>query len=129
MSRKAAAITVAAAAALDAAGGLAFAAAEHVSDAAGLYWAVATATTVGYGDVAPRTHAGHVLAVAVMLTVIPLFGAAFSLFTSGLTALHIRGHLRDTEAGIKAHLADSLRRHHADIITQLNRTDRTDGHG
>lgn len=33
----------------------------------GIYWAVVTITTVGYGDMAPVTHVGRFLAVAVML--------------------------------------------------------------
>lgn len=90
MNHRAALVTIATASALDAAGGLAFAGAEHRSAAAGLYWAVTTATTVGYGDVTPHTAAGHLIAVAVMLTVVPLFAATFSLFTSGLTSVHVR---------------------------------------
>lgn len=34
---------------------------------AGIYWAVVTITTVGYGDIAPMTGAGRFLAVVVML--------------------------------------------------------------
>lgn len=89
MRHLAAVITIACAALLDTAGGLVFAAAEHVPATSGLYWAVATATTVGYGDITPRTSFGRAIAVVVMLTVIPLFGASFSLFTSGLAGVHV----------------------------------------
>lgn len=119
MSHRAAAITVAAAAILDLAAGLAFSAAEHISDATGLYWAVATATTVGYGDVVPRTAGGHAAAIMAMLTVIPLFAATFSLFTSGLAAGHIRRHLQETEKHIWMHMENRLQHHHADIIRRL----------
>ena len=81
--------TISIAALLDLAAGVVFALVEHVTIWVGLYWAAATATTVGYGDVTPRTTTGHVVAVLVMLTVIPLFAAAFSLVTSGLTAIHV----------------------------------------
>lgn len=107
MSHRAAVVTIAAAAVLDTGLGSLFAATEHLSEAQGLYWAVATATTVGYGDVVPKTPTGHLIAVLVMLTVVPLFGASFSLFTSGLTAAHVRS----SERRIKAHVEDRLRTH------------------
>lgn len=89
MRHLAAVVTVTCAGILDVAGGLLFAVVEHLPWTSGLYWAVATATTVGYGDVIPRTSAGRAIAVVVMLTVIPLFGATFSLFTSGLAAVKV----------------------------------------
>lgn len=99
---------------LDLAAGGGFAATEHVSLGLGEYWALATATTVGYGDVTPRTAAGHVIAAMVMLTVIPLFAAAFSLVTSGLTA----GHVRASEQRIKEHVEARLRQHMARIAAR-----------
>lgn len=87
--RKAAAV-IAVAAGLDVAGGLAFAATNHEPAATGLYWAVTTATTVGYGDITPHGTASRIIATAVMLTVIPLFAATFSLVTTELTAVHVR---------------------------------------
>jgi voltage-gated potassium channel len=53
-------------------GGAAFALVERsarrrVRTRDGLWWAFATATTVGYGDVTPRTDAGRVLGAALML--------------------------------------------------------------
>lgn len=98
-------LTILAAAVLDTICGLVFAAVEHLSAGLGLFWAVTTATTVGYGDVTPKTAAGHVVAVVCMLTVIPLFGAVFSLFTSGLSATHIR----KAEHRIHEHLATGKR--------------------
>lgn len=107
MSHRTAVLTIALAAACDAGLGSAFAAAEHAGELTGLYWAVTTATTVGYGDVVPRTGAGHVIAVLVMLTVVPLFAATFSLFTSGLT----EGHVDRAETRLKAHTEERLLHH------------------
>jgi voltage-gated potassium channel len=45
---------------------------ESVPD--GLWWAVSTVTTVGYGDAFPTTAAGRVFAVVLMLVGVSLFG-------------------------------------------------------
>lgn len=89
MSRRAAVVTIASAVAFDLVGALWFAAVENISVASGLYWSVTTATTVGYGDITPHTHTGRLIAVLVMLTVIPLFAATFSLLTTSLTSMHV----------------------------------------
>ena len=47
--------------------GAAFASVEKTSVGNGIYWAITTMTTVGYGDVTPKTPEGKVLAIAVML--------------------------------------------------------------
>ena len=83
-------LTIACTAILDVFLGLAYAAADHLSHGLGLYWAVQTATTTGYGDLPPRTVAAHWIAVLTMVTIIPLWTATFSLFTSGLVAIHVR---------------------------------------
>ncbi|MHB1987249.1 MAG: potassium channel family protein [Acidimicrobiales bacterium] len=72
------------------AGGVAFAIAEHISVWLGLYWAVTTATTVGYGDVTPKTTPGHVIAVVVMLSTIPLIGAVFAIWSGAAAAARMR---------------------------------------
>lgn len=71
------------------AGGIAFALVEHVAIWTGLYWAVTTATTVGYGDVTPHNGAGRIVAVAEMLIAIPLFGAAFALLAAMATSTRL----------------------------------------
>jgi len=64
------------------ASGAAFAATQGESLWVGIYWALTTASTVGYGDVTPHNTAGQVLAAAVMLTAIPMLAAAFALITA-----------------------------------------------
>jgi len=71
-------------------GGVAFAVAEHVGIGTGLYWAVVTATTVGYGDVTPHNSTGRVIAVLEMLTAIPLFAGVFATVTATVTSLRLK---------------------------------------
>ena len=52
------------------AGGAAFAAVEkgqHLTAWDGVWWAMTTVSTVGYGDISPETDGGRVIAVVVML--------------------------------------------------------------
>lgn len=49
------------------AGGQAFSSLEKKSLTDGMYWAISTMTTVGYGDFAPKTQEGQLLAAVVML--------------------------------------------------------------
>jgi voltage-gated potassium channel len=71
-------------------GATAFSLDQHVSWFVGWYWAVVTATTVGYGDVVPHGVGGRLIAMATMLTVIPLMAAAFADWASALAGLHLR---------------------------------------
>ena len=48
----------------------------------GMYWAVVTASTVGYGDKAPVKWAGRALAAIVIIAALPMF----ALFTAELTS-------------------------------------------
>jgi voltage-gated potassium channel len=67
-----------------------FAATQNLPFSTGLYWAVTTATTVGYGDVTPHNAVGRLIASAVMLTTIPLLAAVFALVTGGAAVAGIR---------------------------------------
>ncbi|HEY2508776.1 MAG TPA: potassium channel family protein [Streptosporangiaceae bacterium] len=71
-------------------GGEAFAATQGRPFTTGLYWAVTTATTVGYGDVTPQNGAGRVVAALVMLTTIPLLASVFALATGSAAAAGVR---------------------------------------
>jgi voltage-gated potassium channel len=63
------------------AGGQAFSTIENRSLSDGLYWAISTMTTVGYGDVHPKTDAGRLLAAIVMLV-----GIGFVAIVTGAIA-------------------------------------------
>ncbi|WP_332870956.1 potassium channel family protein [Levilactobacillus tujiorum] len=56
--------------------------AEHVSWGEALWWAIATASTVGYGDVAPQTTVGKWAATLLMLVGIGFIGALTSTITT-----------------------------------------------
>jgi voltage-gated potassium channel len=75
------------------AGGAAFAAvypAPGLPVTTGWYWAITTATTVGYGDVIPKNAAGRIIASVVMLTTIPLLASVFALVTGQAAATGLR---------------------------------------
>ncbi len=72
------------------AGAGAFAATQGLPFSTGLYWAITTATTVGYGDVTPHNAAGRVVASLVMLITIPLLASVFALASADAAAAGIR---------------------------------------
>jgi len=86
---------------------------EHgfASIPASIYWAVVTLTTVGYGDLAPQTPLGRVLASFVMLLGYAILAVPTGIVTSELMAARGRP-LPTTEAcptcGHPAHDADAL---------------------
>jgi voltage-gated potassium channel len=70
-----------------------FALAESLPFTTGLYWAVTTATTVGYGDVTPHNPIGKLIASLVMLTTIPMLAAAFAIVSGAAAAASVRRFL------------------------------------
>jgi voltage-gated potassium channel len=82
-------------------GGAAFHALEnndhgvHISLWDGVWWAISTVTTVGYGDIYPHTAGGRVLAIVLMF-----FGIGFVALLTGATAQRfLATHLDALEAG------------------------------
>ena len=53
---------------------------------AGIYWAVVTLTTVGYGDIVPATALGKVCAAVVMITGFAILAVPFGIMTAELSA-------------------------------------------
>jgi voltage-gated potassium channel len=52
----------------------------------GMWWAIQTVTTVGYGDVTPRATSGRIVAVLVMLEGIALLTIVIAAITSTFVA-------------------------------------------
>jgi voltage-gated potassium channel len=55
-----------------------------------MYWAIVTLTTVGYGDLAPRTGLGKLVASAVMVIGYAIIAVPTGIVTSELTASRFR---------------------------------------
>ncbi|WP_268913382.1 potassium channel family protein [Lentilactobacillus sp. SPB1-3] len=64
---------------------LIFAAFEHDSLEKSLWWAITTATTVGYGDVTPTTGGGKIISAVLMLGGIGFIGLLTSTITDFFT--------------------------------------------
>jgi ABC-type amino acid transport substrate-binding protein len=60
----------------------------------GFWWAMVTMTTVGYGDVAPRSVAGRVLGLAWMLTALLVVSFFTASITSALTVGQLSNRIR-----------------------------------
>src|SRR6202050_2421651 len=71
-------------------GAAAFSLTQHVSFGIALYWAITTATTVGYGDVTPHNTGSRIIASVVMLTTIPIVAGVFALLAGASILAHIR---------------------------------------
>jgi voltage-gated potassium channel len=88
-------------------GGAAFSAVEtdqHLSTWDGVWWAVTTVTTVGYGDITPKTTDGRLIAIAVMLV-----GIGFiAILTAGAAERFIRsqGEIRREQVEIEREQAE-----------------------
>ncbi len=57
----------------------------------GIYWAVVTMTTVGYGDKAPKTQAGRAIAIAWMIASLVIVSLLTTTLVARITANHVGG--------------------------------------
>jgi voltage-gated potassium channel len=85
------------------AGGALFANAEHHSTWAGLYWAVTTMATVGYGDLAPHTVVGRVDAILLMVVGVSFF----ALITGSIAQRFVHSDVEAVEAALEHEEADA----------------------
>jgi voltage-gated potassium channel len=65
-----------------------------------LWWSLATVTTVGYGDVYPRTTVGHIVAGVLMIAGIALFGT----FTATVASFFVHQDAKQEDEKIDAAL-------------------------
>jgi len=88
-------------------GAEAFAAAENVSVGNGLYWALTTMTTVGYGDITPKTTTGKVVACILMLVGIGVFALITGAIAQRFLASEV-AEIEQEEQEVAASEADVL---------------------
>ena len=63
----------------------------------GMYWAVVTASTVGYGDKAPVRWTGRLLACLVIVISLPMFGIFTAELASAFTVYELASNIRGPE--------------------------------
>ena len=75
-----------------------------------IYWAIVTLTTVGYGDIAPQTPIGQVLASVIMILGYSIIAVPTGIVTAELTQAKITNRLiQDCEkCGFDNHAPDAL---------------------
>jgi ABC-type amino acid transport substrate-binding protein len=59
----------------------------------GMYWALITASTIGYGDKVPKRWIGRILAAVLILIFLPLFGYFIAELSSDLTIQQLKSNI------------------------------------
>jgi voltage-gated potassium channel len=83
-----------------------------------LWWSLATVTTVGYGDVYPRTTVGHIVAGILMVAGIALFGT----FTASVASFFVQQDTRQEDEKV-----DAVLRKLDAISERMNQMEKTGG--
>ena len=97
---------------------------EYTSIWVGMWFALQTVTTVGYGDVAPKDAAGKLVAALIMLE-----GVAFlAILTAGITSTFVARAAQE-RLGVEEDTRDSdmdrINARFDDLAEQINRLERT----
>jgi voltage-gated potassium channel len=93
-------------------GAEAFAAAEKISVGDAVYWALGTMTTVGYGDITPKTVTGKVVACTLMVAGIGFF----ALITGAFAQRFLAPDVEEIEAG-EGDIAEQIRLLREQVMT------------
>jgi voltage-gated potassium channel len=93
---------------------------EYKNVFVGMWWAIQTVTTVGYGDVTPKEVAGRIVATFVMLEAIALLAIVTAAITSTFVARAT--HLQDAAAAQEGEKHDAqIERRFDDLTVRLDR--------
>jgi voltage-gated potassium channel Kch len=95
---------------------------EYPTVGRGLWWAMQTVTTVGYGDVTPQHTSGRIVAVVVMLWGIALVSILVAAVTSTFVARAVRERGRADADDDGA--ADRDQARYDDLVARLERIER-----
>ena len=63
----------------------------------GMYWALITASTIGYGDKVPKRWIGRILAAIIIIVFLPLFGYFIAQLSSDLTMQNLKTNINGPE--------------------------------
>ena len=89
-------------------GGAAFAAIEEEPNTwDGVWWAMTTMTTVGYGDFYPRTDGGRVLAMVLMIVGIGFVALLTGAIAERFVAAQVRGEVEAAEREVAGEIDDA----------------------
>jgi voltage-gated potassium channel Kch len=96
--------------------------AEYSNVWVGMWWALQTVTTVGYGDVTPKNPSGRIVAILVMLQ-----GIAFlAITTAAITSTFVARATKEREKARAADEDDAEVRIEARLVSIDQRLDRLD---
>ena len=93
---------------------------EYPSIGRGLWWAIQTVTTVGYGDVTPARTAGRIVAAVVMLWGVAFLAILFATITSTFVARAERERDREHAAEERSE-QDQIEARFDDLADRLER--------
>ncbi|HEY2353318.1 MAG TPA: potassium channel family protein [Gaiellaceae bacterium] len=96
---------------------------EYPNIGRGLWWAMQTVTTVGYGDVTPHNASGRIIATAVMLWGIAFLSISIAAITSTFVARAAKEQAEKSGQDESAELADLRSRLERIEQLLLQRTD------